>query len=278
MPVPRSRREHGRALDGWVQLDHRWSQPRWGSRGGRLADDAWGMLLERTGSTVNPHTYVGRERYYRMPNAEMYHLGFRDYAQGVGRFMTVDPVRDGLNWFAYVRNGSTAMVDPSGAAPWWWTFLEQNPPTPSTPDGTCVVINCDRWMDRMEKRIGHAMVGSVNWCVDQFVSVDDCRPSCMSLMRFLRSLGVMRGEGEPPNVVWVEPWPSDPLDQHPIFKTCLAGCWGGRNAFALACTVIAPIAIWTAYVFLGMMYGLCVHTFGHGDNRIRWPDGGDRIG
>jgi hypothetical protein len=27
-----------------------------------------------------------------MPNAAMYHLGFRDYAQGVGRFTTVDPL------------------------------------------------------------------------------------------------------------------------------------------------------------------------------------------
>jgi len=36
--------------------------------------DARGVLLASTGSTVNPHTYVGRERYYRMPNADMYHL------------------------------------------------------------------------------------------------------------------------------------------------------------------------------------------------------------
>ena len=28
--------------------------------------DAWGVLLASTGATVNPHTYVGRERYYRM--------------------------------------------------------------------------------------------------------------------------------------------------------------------------------------------------------------------
>jgi YD repeat-containing protein len=54
--------------------------------------DAWGVLLASTGSTVNPHTYVGRERYYRMPSVAMYHLGFRDYAQGLGRFTTVDPV------------------------------------------------------------------------------------------------------------------------------------------------------------------------------------------
>ncbi len=55
--------------------------------------DAWGMQLARTGSTVNPHTYVGQQRYYRMPNASLYHLGFRDYAQEVGRFTTVDPAR-----------------------------------------------------------------------------------------------------------------------------------------------------------------------------------------
>ena len=48
--------------------------------------DAWGVLLSSTGSTVNPHTYVGRERYYLMPNADLYHLGFRDYNQALGRF------------------------------------------------------------------------------------------------------------------------------------------------------------------------------------------------
>jgi len=53
--------------------------------------DAWGVLLSSTGATANPHTYVGRERYYRMPSADMYHLGFRDYAAGLGRFVTRDP-------------------------------------------------------------------------------------------------------------------------------------------------------------------------------------------
>ena len=57
-----------------------------------LHHDAWGVLLSSTGSTVNPHTYVGRERYYRMANADLYHLGFRDYNQALGRFMTVDPM------------------------------------------------------------------------------------------------------------------------------------------------------------------------------------------
>ncbi len=76
--------------------------------------DAWGVRLASTGSTVNPHTYVGRQRYYRMPNADLYHLGFRDYAQGVGRFWTVDPARHGTNWFAYVDGNPVDLSDPSG--------------------------------------------------------------------------------------------------------------------------------------------------------------------
>ncbi len=79
--------------------------------------DAWGVLLERTGSTLNPHTYVGRERYYRMPEAEMYHLGFRDYAQGIGRFMTVDPdiEREGNHRGYYYSDARPViLLDPSG--------------------------------------------------------------------------------------------------------------------------------------------------------------------
>jgi RHS repeat-associated protein len=69
------------------------------------------VLLASTGSTVNPHTYVGRERYYRMPNAEMYHLGFRDYAQGLGRFVTRDPLFAAQEPYAYVVSRPTAGID-----------------------------------------------------------------------------------------------------------------------------------------------------------------------
>ncbi len=79
--------------------------------------DAWGVLLGSTGSTVNPHTYVGQQRYYRMPTADLYHLGFRDYAQSLGRFMTVDPARDGESWFVYVDNRPGMGNDPMGL---WW--------------------------------------------------------------------------------------------------------------------------------------------------------------
>ena len=72
------------------------------------------MQLSSTGSTVNPHTYVGRERYYLMSGADLYHLGFRDYAQALGRFMTVDPSPQGVSRMVYVGNLSLVQVDPRG--------------------------------------------------------------------------------------------------------------------------------------------------------------------
>ena len=68
--------------------------------------DAWGVLLASTGSTANPHTYVGRERYYLMPDADLYHLGFRDYAQALGKIHDGGPGAGGSER-ARVRDGST---------------------------------------------------------------------------------------------------------------------------------------------------------------------------
>jgi RHS repeat-associated protein len=41
----------------------------------------------------------------------LYNYGYRDYKPEVARFTTVDPVRDGSNWFAYVNNDPVNWVD-----------------------------------------------------------------------------------------------------------------------------------------------------------------------
>jgi RHS repeat-associated protein len=41
----------------------------------------------------------------------LYNYGYRDYAPETVRFTTVDPVRDGANWFAYVNNDPVNWVD-----------------------------------------------------------------------------------------------------------------------------------------------------------------------
>jgi RHS repeat-associated protein len=250
--------------------------------------DAWGVLLERTGSTVNPHTYVGRERYYRMPNAAMYHLGFRDYAQGVGRFTTVDPAHAEKNFFAYASNRPVVGIDPSGllSLPPWIDWILPGPSGP--PPGTCVRINCDEWFQTTGKAIGKPLVGGINWCVDQFVSVGECETSCMNVMRLLReNLDIYTAPpGTPPpeprlrppgtaDAPWPAPWtpwPPEPVDQHPLYRTCIAGCWAGRNAFALACTAITAAATATAATLANTIYALCVATYGHGDVWIHMPE------
>jgi RHS repeat-associated protein len=44
----------------------------------------------------------------------LYNYGFRDYSPQAARFTTLDPVRDGNNWFAYVNNDPVNWIDPWG--------------------------------------------------------------------------------------------------------------------------------------------------------------------
>jgi len=76
--------------------------------------NAWGEVLSRTGTTKNPHTFVGRRRYYGVPDVPLYLLGLRYYCQRVGRFLTTDPARAGTHWRIYVRNRSILLDDPMG--------------------------------------------------------------------------------------------------------------------------------------------------------------------
>jgi RHS repeat-associated protein len=41
----------------------------------------------------------------------MYNYGYRDYKPQAARFTTVDPIRDGNNWYAYVNNDPVNWVD-----------------------------------------------------------------------------------------------------------------------------------------------------------------------
>jgi RHS repeat-associated protein len=41
----------------------------------------------------------------------MYNYGYRDYQPEVARFTTIDPIRDGVNWFVYVNNDPVNYID-----------------------------------------------------------------------------------------------------------------------------------------------------------------------
>ncbi len=79
--------------------------------------DAYGMLLDKTGSTINPYRYRG-EQYD--PELSAYYLRARYYQPGVGRFLTTDPVEGfpiepmSLHRYVYANANPLSFVDPLG--------------------------------------------------------------------------------------------------------------------------------------------------------------------
>ncbi|MDC7224243.1 MAG: hypothetical protein PQJ60_10920, partial [Spirochaetales bacterium] len=53
----------------------------------------------------------------------LYYFNARWYDADTGRFVTEDPIRDGLNWYGYVSNNPLIYIDPTGLE---WTFNEEN--------------------------------------------------------------------------------------------------------------------------------------------------------
>jgi len=86
------------------------------------AYDAWGNLIDRTGDTEQPYQYVGRLGYYthyQAPTFNLLQLGVRFYDPEIGRFTQRDPIKSGLDWYAYVEDAPTVWSDPSGLVRWW---------------------------------------------------------------------------------------------------------------------------------------------------------------
>ena len=64
---------------------------------------------------ANPLRYVGKEGYYSDDTGLML-LGARYYDPLIGRFITKDPARDGMNWYEYAGNNPVVSCDPTGKA------------------------------------------------------------------------------------------------------------------------------------------------------------------
>ena len=79
---------------------------------GSVSYDVFGSPYRRTGSFQNSESldfgYLGKP--YNA-TTELYDYGFRDYSPGTARFTTVDPIRDGRNWYSYVLNDPVNFVD-----------------------------------------------------------------------------------------------------------------------------------------------------------------------
>ncbi len=82
----------------------------------KIVYDVWGL------ATVTNHggyegtrdiSYTGKER----DSTGLYYFNARYYDAGIGRFITEDPARHGVNWFVYCNNNPLRYTDPTGLAP-----------------------------------------------------------------------------------------------------------------------------------------------------------------
>ena len=82
--------------------------------------DAFGNVLDHSGESTQPYTYVGNRAY---PAAGFSDFYARAYDPATGRFTSEDPVKglatlpQTLNPYIYGVNGPLAYLDPSGAFP-----------------------------------------------------------------------------------------------------------------------------------------------------------------
>ena len=68
---------------------------------GSVSYDIFGSPYQKTGSFLaNDSLDFGYLGNPYNADTELYDYGFRDYSPEIARFTTVDPIRDGRNWFA----------------------------------------------------------------------------------------------------------------------------------------------------------------------------------
>ncbi|MCA9179348.1 MAG: RHS repeat-associated core domain-containing protein [Planctomycetales bacterium] len=79
---------------------------------------AFGEVVEKTGTTVNPWGYKGAMGYYANPGTDDLYVRARTLSPVLGRWLSTDPVEheDGLSKFVYVENDPLGNDDPSGLA------------------------------------------------------------------------------------------------------------------------------------------------------------------
>ena len=73
--------------------------------------NAFGENITNTTYTPNPFEYCGE---YTDLSSGLIYLRNRYYDPSIGRFISEDPAKDGLNWYVYCGNNPVRYIDPSG--------------------------------------------------------------------------------------------------------------------------------------------------------------------
>ncbi len=72
--------------------------------------EAFGKCITKSSNTFTPN-FTGK---FLDEITNLYYFNARWYDAETGRFITEDPVRDGMNWFVYCRNNPLKYIDPMG--------------------------------------------------------------------------------------------------------------------------------------------------------------------
>ncbi|MBN1113101.1 MAG: hypothetical protein JXA53_09345, partial [Bacteroidales bacterium] len=99
----------------WYHLDHLNSTKCVTAQDGSLnvmyEYRAFGEQLKKLGEGEAKYTYGGKELD---DSTNLYYFNARYYDATIGRFINVDPVQDGTNWYVYCNNNPLSFVDPTG--------------------------------------------------------------------------------------------------------------------------------------------------------------------
>ena len=76
----------------------------------RQTYQAYGGVAYTNGSGTVRYTFTGKE----LDAANLYYYGARYYDPEVGRFISVDPAKQGMNWYEYCADNPVKYIDPTG--------------------------------------------------------------------------------------------------------------------------------------------------------------------
>jgi len=79
--------------------------------------DVFGAVRASTGSGVSDHKFVGSLGHVSEAETGLIYMRARYMDPALGRFISEDPARDGVNWFVYCDNDPVNLVDSEGRTP-----------------------------------------------------------------------------------------------------------------------------------------------------------------